>query len=124
MLGELRSILPQRVIWFGCSVTLDLITEGLAIKCAGFRPERRESHYTYVIRILIDRLDVSICVYPIPRGSLLSPKPLYFLLNEAVGVEPHPLGSASLIIPASSLDKVAKVYLVNRVSIASIINHG
>ncbi len=60
----------------------------------------------------------------IPRGLLLSLKPLYFLLNEAVSIEPHPLGSMSLIIPASSLDKVAKVYLVDRVGIASIVNRG
>jgi hypothetical protein len=63
-------------------------------------------------------------VYLIPRGSLSSPKPLYFLLNEAVSVEPHPSGSASLIILASSLDKVAKVYPVDRVGIASIVNRG
>jgi hypothetical protein len=67
---------------------------------------------------------MSICVYLIPRGLLLSPKPLYFLLNKVVSVEPHPLGSVSLIIPASSLDKVAKVRPVDRVGIASIVNHG
>jgi hypothetical protein len=59
----------------------------------------------------------------IPRGLLLSPKPLYFLLNKAVSVKPYPLGSISLIILVSLLDKVAKVRLVDRVSIASIVNY-
>jgi hypothetical protein len=63
-------------------------------------------------------------MYLIPRGLLLSPKPLYFLLNEVISIKPYPLGSISLIILASSLDKVAKVRLVDKVGTASTVNHG
>ncbi len=67
---------------------------------------------------------MSICVYPIPRGLLLSFKPLYFLLNKAISVKPYLSGNASLIILASLLNKVAKIRLINKIGIANIVNRG
>lgn len=83
MLGELRSLLRQDIVWFGCSATLDEKTETTVLNNAGFRQVGDNLYETEVIRTSINRPDVSISVVPIPRGQLTSWDPLYFLLDQA-----------------------------------------
>jgi hypothetical protein len=87
MLGELRLILRDHVVWFGCTATLDAIAEQLVLKNAGFRSIGTNSYQTEVVRTSIDRLDLSISVCPIPRKQLTSYDPLYFLLDEAIHIK-------------------------------------
>ncbi|KAF2024851.1 hypothetical protein EK21DRAFT_77792, partial [Setomelanomma holmii] len=67
LIGELRSILHEHVVWFGCSATLDRVSEGRVLRTAGFRPVGNRIHQTEVIRTSIDRPDVALSVIPIPR---------------------------------------------------------
>jgi len=82
MLGELRIILPQHVIWFGCSATIDDETERTVLLSGGFRALGSNMYQTEIIRTSIDRPDISICVRPIPKGKLTSYTMLYFLLDQ------------------------------------------
>jgi superfamily II DNA helicase RecQ len=84
MLYELRSILRQDVIWFGCSATLNNEAEQLVLQNTGFRTIGPNSYQTEVIRTSINRADISICVCPIPRRKLGLFDSLYFLLDNAV----------------------------------------
>ncbi|OXV10267.1 hypothetical protein Egran_01973 [Elaphomyces granulatus] len=49
MLGELRIILHQDVVLFGCSATLDNEAERLVLASAGFRPVGRHLYQTEVL---------------------------------------------------------------------------
>ena len=95
MLGELRLILRDHVVWFGCTATLDAIAEQLVLKSAGFRAIGENSYQTEVVRTSIDRLDLSISVCPIPRRQLTSYNPLYFLIDEAINLKD---GSANEVV--------------------------
>jgi superfamily II DNA helicase RecQ len=90
MLGELRSILRDHVVWFACTATLDSEAEKLVLKNAGFRPIGTGPFHTEIVRTSIDRLDLSFCVSPIPRGGLTSYKSLYFLLETERSTEEAP----------------------------------
>lgn len=81
LLGELRTILHQDIVWFGCSATLDAAGERRVLETAGFRAVGNRMHQTEVIRTSIDRPDVALCVIPLPRGKLTSWDALYFLLQ-------------------------------------------
>lgn len=70
MLGELRTILRQDVVWFGCSATLDKEAEQLVLSNAGFRSVGDRMYQTEVIRTSVDRPDVSICVLPLGKGKM------------------------------------------------------
>jgi superfamily II DNA helicase RecQ len=102
MLGELRLILRDHVVWFGCTATLDAIAEQLVLKNAGFRTIGTNSYQTEVVRTSIDRLDLSISVCPIPRKQLASYDPLYFLLDEAIHIKD---GSANEVV----IEKTSKI---------------
>jgi superfamily II DNA helicase RecQ len=81
LLGELRTILHQDIVWFGCSATLDSLSEKRVLNTAGFRAIGNCTHQTEVIRTSVDRPDVSISVVPLPRGKLMSWDALYFILE-------------------------------------------
>ena len=84
MISELRTILHQDVVWFGCSATMDAKDESHVLNTAGFRSVGTGKHRTEVIRTSVDRPDISISVLPLARGKLTSWDSLYFLLNMAV----------------------------------------
>jgi len=83
LIGELRTILHQNIVWFGCSATLDAAGEKRVLETAGFRPIGNRMYHTEVIRTSIDRPDVALCVIPIPQGKLTCWDALYFLLHSA-----------------------------------------
>jgi len=87
MLGQLRTILHQDVVWFGCSATLDNAAEELILNSAGFRCVGPHPYQTEVIRTSINRDDISIVVEPIPRGRVQSYDRLQFLMDESVDAE-------------------------------------
>lgn len=61
MLGQLRTILHNDVMWFGCSATLDALGEELMLKTAGFRRVGNGRIYeTTVIRTSVDRPGISL----------------------------------------------------------------
>jgi hypothetical protein len=74
-------ILHQDVVWFGCSATLDEEAEQLVLSSAGFRHVGPYMYQTEVVRTSVNRPDVAICIYSIPRGKLSSFESLYFLLD-------------------------------------------
>lgn len=79
MLAQLRSILRENILWFGCSATLSTEAEQYILQNAGFRPVGNNPWQTEVIRTSINRDDLFICVRPIPRGKLSVFESLYFL---------------------------------------------
>jgi superfamily II DNA/RNA helicase len=83
LIGELRTILHQDVVWFGCSATLDRVGERRVLETAGFRTVGNRAYQTEIIRTSVDRPDIAIAVVPIPRGKLSSFDSLYFLLESA-----------------------------------------
>ena len=83
-LGELRVVLGQSVVWFGCSATVDEETERSLLLGSGFREVGTAPYQTQVIRTTIDRPDIAICFHPIPRKQLGNFSSLYFLLNDAI----------------------------------------
>lgn len=83
MLGQLRTILREGVVWFGCSATLDAITEDRVLSTAGFRRVGNNRHETTVMRTSVDRPDVSICITPLPKLKLTSWDVLWFLFANA-----------------------------------------
>jgi len=84
MICQLRSILPQDVVWFGCSATLDATAEKLVLSQAGFRVQGPRMYQTEVIRTSIDRPDVAIHLQPLRRGRIATFDSLYFLLDRSV----------------------------------------
>ena len=83
MLGELRMVLHRDVVWFGCSASLPEKAEQIVIQQAGFRRIGQGEYETEVIRTTIDRQDIAIGVFPIPRGMLSSFDIFYFLLDDS-----------------------------------------
>lgn len=107
MLYELRAILRQDVVWFGCSRTLDQEAEEVVLQQAGFRPLGCHVYQTEVIRTSINRANISVCFLPIPRGKLSSYKALYFLLDNAtVEGAPIPDQIPKTIVFIDSLRKI------------------
>ena len=86
MLGELRTILHHNVVWFSYSTTLDNEAESLILKNTNFRQVECHMFQTEVIRTSINCPDVAICIRLISRGMVNSFSPLYFLLDQAIGV--------------------------------------
>lgn len=84
MLGQLRTILHQDIVWFGCTATLDALAEDRVLKTAGFRRIGNRRNETTVIRTSVDRPDISISLVQIPRFKLTAWDTLYFLLRDAV----------------------------------------
>lgn len=117
MLGELRIILHQDVVWFRCSATLDNEAERLVLANAGFRPVGRHLYQTEVIRTSIDRPDVSICVRPLPRGKTDSFKALHFLLDKCIGLDgtatPEQIPKTIVFIDGRGAIVRAAMYLQN-----------
>ncbi len=87
MLGELRNILPRRIVWFGCSATLDEGAERLVLNGAGFRSVGSGRYQTEVVRTSINRGDIRLSIIPIPRRNLNNYSTLSFLLNKATSVD-------------------------------------
>ncbi|KAK4233871.1 P-loop containing nucleoside triphosphate hydrolase protein [Achaetomium macrosporum] len=75
-LHTLRSFLPRRIPWFGCTATLDKDNQEFIFKHAGFDPTRLK-----IIRASVDRPEISIVVQPLLRGSLRDHRRLQFLLE-------------------------------------------
>jgi len=118
MLGELRLILHQDVVWFGCSATLDDEAERLVLANAGFRPVGRRLYQTEVIRTSIDRPDVAICVRPLPRGKTDSFEALYFLLDKCISLDdgtatPEQIQKTIVFIDGRGAIERAATYLRN-----------
>jgi superfamily II DNA/RNA helicase len=87
MLGELRTILQRRVVWFGCSATVEEGVENIVLKSAGFRAVGKHRYQTEVVRTSINRNDIRLSVLPIPRGGLSNYSTLCFLLDKATSVD-------------------------------------
>ena len=81
MLGELRTILRQDVVQFGCSATLDKEAEQLVLNNAGFRSIGDRMYQTKVIRTSVDRPNVLIYILPLSKGKVNLQDTLYFLLD-------------------------------------------
>jgi len=82
--GELRLILRQDIVWFGCSATLDSIATKTVLSSGGFRPVGDGVYETEVIRTSIDRPDIAVMVAPIPRQKLSTFETLYWLLDDCM----------------------------------------
>lgn len=111
MLGQLRQLLRQDVLWFGCSATLSQEGEQHVLQKAGFRGLGPNQWQTEVIRISVDRPDMFICVRPIPRRKLTSFETLYFLLDAAIAGDPKkatPNLIPKTIVFVDSILKIAK----------------
>jgi Helicase conserved C-terminal domain/DEAD/DEAH box helicase len=127
ILHELRSILREEVVWFGCTATLDQATEDAILRNGGFRPLGDRPYETEVLRTSINRTDLSLCVCPIPRKQLGKWDPLFFLLDNATG----PLGAATpeqipkTIVFVDSIEKDEGLanwirdHLINKTSLSS-----
>jgi len=70
ILGELRTILYQDVVWFGYSTTLNKKVEQLVLSNASFRSIGNRIYQTKVIRTSINRPNISICVLPLGKGKV------------------------------------------------------
>lgn len=70
MLGQLRDLLPKDVLWFACSATLDEETQTAILEHSGFRQYGPKPYQAAVVRTSINRMDMSICIRPIPKGLL------------------------------------------------------
>ena len=70
MILELRRSLPTSVLFFGCSATIDSTAEATIKKHAGFRPESVNLGDLKVIRISVDRPEISLAFLPIPKGHI------------------------------------------------------
>ena len=79
MIHELRRSLRSDTVFFGCTATLNVETEEVVKKNAGFRPEGDGPDRLAIIRISVDRPDISICIGEIPRGKLTTYESLYFV---------------------------------------------
>ena len=90
-LHTLRSILPHKVVWFGCITTLDKDTEEAILYYAGFRQLSNNLYETEILRTSINRTDLSLCICPIPRKQLTKWDRLFFLLDSAT----RPQGAAT-----------------------------
>lgn len=87
MLGELRQMLLDHVVFFGCTATADAETERLIKTMAGFRPEGVHPGQTQVIRTSINRPDVFLAVHKLDRGTEARWDHLFFLLDDAVSAD-------------------------------------
>lgn len=87
MLDQLRMLLRQNILWFGCSATLSEKDEKVVLETGGFRGLGTQPWETGVIRTFIDRPDVFISVHSVPRGKLNIYELLFFLLDDAVDIE-------------------------------------
>jgi hypothetical protein len=83
MIHEPRRSLFSEPVFFACSATLDPETENTVKIFGGFREEGSDAGQLEIIRTSVDRLDISICVFPIPKGKMNSNEQLHFLLNQA-----------------------------------------
>ena len=109
MLGQLRQLLRQDIVWFGCSATLDLEVEQHILQSAGFRTVGPNYYETEVIRTSINRLDISLSICSIPKGKLSSFDSLYFLLDNAFeDDQPTPARIPKTIVFLDSRKDVAK----------------
>ena len=84
LLGHLRLVLRQNIVWFACSATLDAKTEEAVLSNAGFRPIGPNPYQTEVIRTSVNRDDISFSVHALPRNKTTSFEALYFLVSRAV----------------------------------------
>jgi len=111
MLCELRILLHQDVIWFGCTATLDAETERIILSNTGFRSVGRNLYQTEVIRTSIDRPDISICLRPLMTGQLTSFNALYFLLDACQDHSglPTPMNIPKTVVFVDSRAAVARV---------------
>lgn len=69
MILELRRSLPTSVLFFGCSATIDSTTEA-TIKKHAFRPESNNLGNLKVIRISVDRPEISVAFLLILKGHI------------------------------------------------------
>ncbi|KAF2669323.1 P-loop containing nucleoside triphosphate hydrolase protein [Microthyrium microscopicum] len=83
MIGELRAILPQDVVWFGCTGTLSRPAQETVLQLGGFRRLGQHQRQTTLLRTSIDRPDLSIVVRFIEKGKLTSFDNLYNVLRYA-----------------------------------------
>ena len=84
LLGQLRLVLRQDIVWFACSATLDAETEENVLSHAGFRQIGPNPFQTEVIRTSVNRDDISFSVHALPRNKTTSFEALYFLVSCAV----------------------------------------
>ncbi|KAI1818905.1 P-loop containing nucleoside triphosphate hydrolase protein [Xylaria intraflava] len=77
-LHTLRSLLPRRVPWFGCTATLERDHQSFILEHAGFDLSALE-----IIRTSVDRPEISLVVQPLLRGFIRDRRRLEFLLENA-----------------------------------------
>ncbi|KAF1813104.1 P-loop containing nucleoside triphosphate hydrolase protein [Eremomyces bilateralis CBS 781.70] len=81
---ELRRYLRADTIWFGCSATLNKATEQAVIYYGGFYEETHHELPLKIIRVSIDRPDISLNILPIERGKSKAYQRLWFLVDHAL----------------------------------------
>lgn len=83
-LNQLRLLLRDEVLWFGCSATITPAKQSWILENGGFRAIGNEPYETEVIRTSIDRNDIFWEVQPIPYGMLSCWESVSWILDNAV----------------------------------------
>ncbi len=84
LIYELHQFFLLNVVFFGYSIIIDTKIEQVIKKYSGFQLEGTKLGILEIIRTSIDQLDISIYMFPIPKGKINYYKQLYFLLNQVV----------------------------------------
>ena len=114
ILGELRTILYQDIVWFNYSTTLNKEVEQLVLSNAGFRSIGNRIYQTKVIRTSIDRPNVLIYILPLSKGKVDLQDVLYFLLNAYIDLDtavPEQIPKTIIFMDGCRSVQEAAVYL-------------
>ena len=108
-INDLRGLLRESVMWFGCTATLDIESEQLVLKNAGFRTVGSGPEETEVFRTSINRNDLFLNILPIPRDMKTTWAPLFFLLQEAIDLDSGELTPEKIPKTIVFVDSIAEV---------------
>ncbi|TEY25590.1 hypothetical protein BOTCAL_1275g00010 [Botryotinia calthae] len=117
MLGQLRHLLPQEVMWFGCTATLDAESQKVVLDDGGFRRLGSRPYQTHIIRTSVDRPNISLAIVPIPYKQTKSLEPLYYLLDDAIDEDGNPtpekIPKTIIFVNSRNETDIVKNYLRN-----------
>jgi hypothetical protein len=65
MLGELKAMLLKSTVWFGCFIIIESNQEELILNIARFNLKGLVLYSTEIIRIFIDRANLTLAIFPI-----------------------------------------------------------
>jgi len=108
-INDLRGLLRESVVWFGCTATLDIESEQLVLEKAGFRTVGSGPEETELFRTSINRNDLFLNVLPIPRDMKTTWAPLFFLLRDAINPDSGELTPEKIPKTIVFIDSIAEV---------------